>query len=112
MTDRELLELAAKAAAYNLIFDYDENLQGPSIIDADGFPEPWNPLTDDGDGARLEAALMYNVIWLPRRVGVNGYYEKYADHGGDRQKARRYAAVRAAAVSQLSKSQITGGKHE
>ena len=41
MTDRELLELAAKAAGYK----YAKN--GGYIV-VDGIPGNWNPLADDG----------------------------------------------------------------
>ena len=106
MTDRELLELAAKAAGYKFVFDYDENLQGPCIIDSEGFPKQWNPLEDDGDGARMEEALKMNVIWMKYSVRVGGCKEYFSDHNGDCQKARRRASVRAAA------SQITGANHD
>ena len=51
-TDRELLELAAKAAGLNYSFEYgcyfdDEYEQGCD----------WNPLDDDGDALRLAVKL-------------------------------------------------------
>lgn len=47
MTDRELLERAAKAEGHAY----------PWVLPA-GFGErPWNPLTDDGDALRLAVAL-------------------------------------------------------
>ena len=53
MTDRELLELAAKAAGIEI--------QWPSIGDAScrrtDTWDIWNPLTDDGDALRLAVAL-------------------------------------------------------
>ena len=49
-TDRELLELAAKAAGY----DYAKH--GGYIV-VDGVPGNWNPLADDGDALRLALAL-------------------------------------------------------
>ncbi|PEI10786.1 hypothetical protein CRM86_23895 [Pseudomonas putida] len=58
MTDREMLELAAKAAGY-VVRWYDDSLAyGPTFgIEVEpgnpsGF-EPWNPLEDDGDALRL-----------------------------------------------------------
>jgi hypothetical protein len=104
MTDRELLELAAGAAGLKLVFNYDANLQGPCIIDSEGFPEQWNPLENDGDGARLEAALNMNASWWESFVVVDLTRANYADHGGDRQKARRFAAVHAAAQNEIAKS--------
>ena len=51
MTDRELLELAAKAAGYHwpLVWPY------PSPVDV---PHDWNPLTDDGDALRLAVKVL------------------------------------------------------
>ncbi len=50
MTDRELLELAAKAAGY-------EYAKHGGYIVVDGIPGNWNPLTDDGDALRLAVKL-------------------------------------------------------
>lgn len=55
MEDRELLELAAKAAGYVIHGFYE-----------DGTPEldvgtVWNPLTDDGDALRLAVKLRLDV---------------------------------------------------
>lgn len=67
MTDRELLELAAKAAGGQVRFDLSPDeapwLQGV----VDGRPQPypvrWNPLTDDGDALRLMV-----------KIGIRGYF--------------------------------------
>ena len=58
----------------------------------------WDPLHDDGDEARLEGALLMNVSWGMASVTVDSCTERFSDHGGDKQKARRYAGVRAAAA--------------
>ena len=52
MTDRELMEMAAKAAGYSLSAVSD-------MIWSDAAVEyiPWNPLTDDGDALRLAVNL-------------------------------------------------------
>jgi hypothetical protein len=52
MTDRELLELAAKAADIQLrfLFDLVPFSDGPRVGE-------WNPLTDDGDALRLAVKL-------------------------------------------------------
>ena len=92
--DRELLERAAKAAGHEIARWSDD---GESLLLA-GVQEPWNPLHDDGDEARLEAALMLDCRWWPDDVTVGTHSEMYADHGFDKQKARRYAGVRAAAA--------------
>ena len=110
MTDRELLELAAKAGGIKVLRDPHGVWRNCTGLDPamNIFAAPqWNPLTDDGDNARLEAELGLNVIWGERAVRVGRklivvnkdgpMVERYQDHGGDRQKARRWAAVRAAA---------------
>jgi hypothetical protein len=56
VTDKELLELAAKAAGIELEF-----------VDAEGTywlgnEVPWNPLTDDGDALRLAVKLRLDVM--------------------------------------------------
>lgn len=55
VTDRELLELAARAAGYDLEYD----VTGlPFRKDAGA----WNPLTDDGDALRLAVKLNLSII--------------------------------------------------
>lgn len=66
-TDRELLELAAKAAGFDeytewddLIEDYDSpHLGFPALHKGEPFGqcETWNPLIDDGDALRLAVKL-------------------------------------------------------
>ena len=60
MEDKELLELAAKAAELELI-DWRDNWSeyGPGwrYEQSDGMRECWNPLTDDGDALRLAVKL-------------------------------------------------------
>jgi hypothetical protein len=100
MTDRELLELAAKAAGVQLrdLDDrYDRWESDPVLIH-----RGWNPLTDDGDALRLAVKLQIIV----------GKYDDYANAGGigndvdvvvwaheekDPYAATRRAIVRAAA---------------
>ena len=101
MTDRELLELAAKAAEI-----------GPlSWIEPDGTKivtnVRWNPLTDDGDALRLAVKLRINVehAETPGRKlhGVNCWPVGRGDCGymetdlSDPYAATRRAIVRAAA---------------
>ena len=66
MTDRELLELAAKAAGIDL--DWDVPPKSPPWIiegtgDDRGPTAPWSPLADDGDALRLAAELKLDVTW-------------------------------------------------
>ena len=54
--DRELLELAAKAAGYKVLF---VDVMG-GFIDSDG--EIWSPLKDDGDALRLAVRLELDLF--------------------------------------------------
>lgn len=68
MTDRELLELAAKAAgAEHSGFRCGENgrepLYGMPIEVDDGIAhQSWNPLEDDGDALRLRNSMQMTII--------------------------------------------------
>ena len=59
MTDRELLEMAAKAAGLPMCDELDCAADGDGILigAGNGDLKPWNPLTDDGDALRLAHAL-------------------------------------------------------
>ena len=61
MTDRELLELAAKAAGYQL------GLSGQYIVE-DGIATGWNPLIDDGDALRLAVRLGIDLLFTTEDV--------------------------------------------
>lgn len=63
MTDKELLELAAKAAG--LPHQWHEVWGGMFVPRQDGTwgTEPWNPLGDDGDALRLALALRLMIAW-------------------------------------------------
>jgi hypothetical protein len=67
MTDRELLELAAKAAGYNIrgpmVVYNNYQIQDFSHIDNDW--RNWNPLTDDGDALRLAVKLGISTLPYP-----------------------------------------------
>jgi hypothetical protein len=103
MTDRELLELAAKAARIKCDF-VGEAFIGKGLGD-EGRDWPWNPLSDDGDALRLAVKLGIQVgpnpasrepmcfAW-PRQQGVAAQYETYGD---DPYAATRRAIVMASA---------------
>ena len=108
MGDRELLELAAKAAGYEVLDWYGERY---TTTDGDRL-FPWNPLADDGDAFRLETDLSFSAIEWAGGIEVGEYeisdgklrpvagrtaYVKFDDHAGDKREARRLAGVRAAA---------------
>lgn len=100
-TDRELLELAARAAGYELN-DFAENgawaYQKGSEVDFYGELPIflWSPLTDDGDALRLAAAVATDIQFLGDSVSVSGHYE--TAENDDYMSAVRRAIVRAAAA--------------
>lgn len=112
-TDRELLELAAKASGIRI----NERMQAER--DSLGYGDVglwtvdgsigWNPLTDDGHALRLAVKL-----WLVVDPGGNGYPSQaevknldgtiiFEPHGNDQNAAVRRAIVRAAAVTAAPK---------
>lgn len=88
MTDKELLEMAAKAAG---------------IKDEMWLWDWWNPLTDDGDALRLAVKLgltvcvsfKYGLTWADKDDKRHALAK--ANHDGDPYAATRRAVVRAAA---------------
>ena len=104
MTDRELLELAAKAAGKDIdLSRYDEDW-GFAILH---MAKWWNPLTDDGDALRLALHLRINIEHVEtssrKPHGVNcwpvgrGDCSKFETALPDYNAATRRAIVRAAA---------------
>ncbi len=95
MTDRELLEAAAKAEGHAY----------PWVLPARGEERPWNPLTDDCDALRLAVKLDMCFGIAPHRVAPSktslalapGGPEVSCKHQGDPYAATRRAIVRAAA---------------
>ena len=109
MTDREMLELAARAAGIELTWNSMVNASRNPIIkyvDAYTYDE-WNPLDDDGDALRL--AVKLELILCVRREGVTDatmhaprtgmtpYLSFLEQHKDDPYAATRRAIVRAAA---------------
>lgn len=100
MTDRELLQKAAKAAGYSI----DEDCDRTDVRDNGGGPLRWNPLEDDGDALRLAATLN---IWPVRQYRSqtivvqegSAYFDELVSEpiGDDVCAAVRRAIVRAAA---------------
>lgn len=105
MTDRELLELAAKAAGYDVtIKEVGGCLVGERTVGSLGFIF-WRPLQEDGDALRLAVALRIN-IWLEKTLTIvevcsdsdapNIIKKEYCD-AETQMAATRRAIVRAAA---------------
>ncbi len=100
MTDKELLEKAAKAAGYSTAPYFDGPHIGANKYEYTEGPNGWNPLTDDGDALRL--AVKLNLIIEFYQTYVYVYYSMSEktfeeDHDGDSYAATRRAIVRAAA---------------
>ena len=108
MSDKELLELAAKAAGIKALWSPDGVLRDCT----NGHPAqniysapPWNPLTDDGDALRLAVKLHINIeIWNVDDLVRANVYLKDRGHGCFQEyyipepyAATRRAIVRAAA---------------
>ena len=106
--DRELLELAAKAAGIKGKFGDKFNI-GPDEVDCtdlffvedDSNCAVWNPLTDDGDALRLVVKLGIVVnVWNPAQKTYAGEALSAGatePHNDDPYAATRRAIVRAAA---------------
>ena len=102
-TDRELLELAAKAAGLR-VRTWDGHSGAMCAIDDDRHGLMWMPLTDDGDALRLavKLGLMIDIqnkitatsVWTTDESGSADFD---AAHGKDPYAATRRAIVRAAA---------------
>lgn len=106
MGDRELLELAAKAAG--VATTYWNDGQEP-YSSGKGFILPtnrlWNPLTDDGDALRLAVKLEMQVCIGVRRIDATivgdedgQVFRGMEAKAGDIYAATRRAIVRAAAA--------------
>lgn len=98
---KKILMAAAKAVGivgnvtdYGIIIGWKDDLNN-----GDELPIYWNPLTSNDDCFRLETALL-----LPPRFVEEGVwsgfssFESFAEHNGDKDKARRYASTQAAAL--------------
>lgn len=105
-TDRELLELAARAAGYIPTPDGMEAGEGGPmskgglVFAGNGECIDWNPLTDDGDALRLAVKLHMEIVVRAAYVSVTGDYgpltEMYSTEN-PKEAATRRAIVRAAA---------------
>jgi hypothetical protein len=94
MDDRELLELAAKAAGIKHPGG-EHCINGPAVWDCEAL-RWWRPLTDDGDALRLAVRLGFTVE--PGRCWHSHYGPAFGEDVLDGElKSTRRAIVRAAA---------------
>lgn len=100
MTDRELLELAAKAAGERIFVERqrerDEMGYGHVGLWLARGHTMWNPLTDDGDALRLAVKLEISVSPYSSYVIAADQHADY--EGRDHAEVTRRAIVRAAAA--------------
>lgn len=99
MDDRELLELAAKAAGLLELGEWFDNYDVDSPVSQSfvvGNTE-WNPLDDDGDALRLAVYLFRDIHFWYFDNSVSVGNEQRVLCGDDPYAATRLAIVRAAA---------------
>jgi len=96
MSDKELLELAAKAAGIKI--SQWSNAQAGGFLPG-GRGDFWNPLTDDGDALRLAVNLNLKVMCRELGAGVHSQDGKItvSEFAEDPYAATRRAIVIAAA---------------
>lgn len=104
MTDRELLEYAAKAAGIDVESCGKNIILRQTLCSTRRMGSIWNPLTDDGDALRLAVKLGLNIMQQPESeynfpwVCVAGTdIEVDENYENDKYAATRRAIVRAAA---------------
>ena len=117
MNDRELLELAAKAAGIELKWHHSHN---DAYARRNGeYWAVWNPLTDDGDALRLAVALNLQVeadsfngdTIVVGNLAIGRLLECVTEpHNDDPYAATRRAIVRAAAEIGKAHSAASIGK--
>lgn len=118
MTDKELIEYAAKAAdlkivgLINEIFCQPDNRKGGFVIRNErGGDSCWNPLEDSKDAFELMTKLKISVVMDPYEeyvcaqysdYGANQFYEKIVYFSGDLAKDYRLAITTCAAKTALT----------
>ncbi len=102
MSEQEMLGLAAKAAGVTGEWRDGHGICPPELHEQHHFY--WNPLTDDGDCARMNANRV-DTDWGPtfveavtkRGTPVIRHREFFGDHNNDTLAAWRFASVNVAA---------------
>lgn len=99
MTDRELLELAAKAVGIEKgEYRIDCGISTTNSDGRHGYLPRWNPLDDDGDAMRLAVKLEMDVCFGANYVIVRGSVQTpTVNNANDPYAATRRAIVLAAA---------------
>ena len=95
MEDKELIELAAKAAGLRVKVASNSGIG----LKVHGNCNWWNPLTDDGDALRLAVKLEIELWFGNGGLNASGMsMDIEEDYGEDPAAATRRAIVRAAAA--------------
>lgn len=94
-TDRELLELAARATECSGYTH--EWINGPEFVIPGENPVVWDPLRDDGDAFRLAVQLGLWIHIGKYHTAIEGTHIEETARRGDSLAATRRAIVRAAA---------------
>ena len=97
MTDRELLELAAKACGYT-IRENGTDVNGETWYWCEQIADCWNPLNDDGDALRMVVRLKLHVEPMETATWVSTpEFDVIEAYNDDPEAATRRAILRAAA---------------
>jgi hypothetical protein len=96
MTDKEMMELAAKAAGVTIKYNY---------IGTQDARCPWNPLNEDGDRYRLIKTLKINIdfsdqcAWkrMPNGDLIQEFWHEEGDYADPSLGDEAHAVLRAAA---------------
>lgn len=100
LTDRELLEAAARAAGVDPRRIMDRGIAAIAVDGGQVVLHAWNPLIGNGDALRLAVALNLEIrqVHFAANVGVPNQFWRTEHHGNDPLAATRRAIVRAAAA--------------
>ena len=111
MTDRELLEAAAKAAGIET-HGWRAHESRPGLymlpITETGAYVVWNPITDDGDALRLAVTLRLGIEWW--KHGVSAHPPQHAPSGIQSLGTDPCAATRRAIV--IAAANMAGAAQE
>jgi hypothetical protein len=112
MGDRELLELAAKAAGYSTV-DWAPSVLGvdiPHVRSEDDWRwTKWNPLTDDSDALRLAVRCDIDIVFDTEFQRTEAHYSRKNEWVAEPWHDDKAAATRRAIVSVAAK--IGGDAH-